>query len=620
MPKKNNLSSKEYWEKREAYKLKKGLKDLKKIEKELVDEYKKAMNEIGKEISNLFYKYADDNNLSYSDAKKYLNSSEFREFKRDLKSYMKLIEETENEELLLELNTLSTKSRISRLEEMFYQCDKYINEVYEGTNKKLTEVYNGTVKDTYYQTIFDTHKAIGVATSFSYIDNDMIKDILAFPWSGRNYSQNLWINRTKLKENLKKEITQMIIRGEDVKTVSKRLRDIMFENPKSSDYKNCLRLIHTEHSYFMSEATAKAYEELDVEMYQYSSALDKRTCSSCGGLDGKKFNLSERKVGYNASPLHPYCRCTEIPYIEDEYSARFARDEKGKGIEVPSNMTYKEWEKAIKENNLDNAIKSKTKENEEIKKSKVKTSTEKTKEVKKAKETKKSKPKSTTKKVKETKPKLPKFKKPEAYKRQYGADMSMAHNDWVNSLSSEQKEAIKKYTNQGWYSVINKKLRSGDKLTDSNTDKILKGLFDDISSALATNKIPKNMQVYRGSSASIFKDLLSEDLYKQMRNGKASVNELKDKLLGTIVKDDAYMSTTVIDDLAFHKSQGFIKNVLFKIDIDKNATGAGYIAEMSEVAMEAELLFDKGTKLYIKDIAWNEDFKAYEVLCHYLGQ
>ena len=37
MPKKNSLSSKEYWEKREAYKLKKGLKDLKKIEKELIE-------------------------------------------------------------------------------------------------------------------------------------------------------------------------------------------------------------------------------------------------------------------------------------------------------------------------------------------------------------------------------------------------------------------------------------------------------------------------------------------------------------------------------------------------------------------------------------------------------
>ena len=340
---KNSLSSKEYWEKREAYKLKKGLKDLKKIEKELVDEYKKAMNEIGKEISNLFYKYANDNNLSYSDAKKYLNSSEFREFKRDLKSYMKLIEETGDEELLLELNTLAMKSRISRLEEMFYQCGKYINEVYENTNKRLTVAYSSTIKDTYYQTIFDIHKSIGVGVSFSYIDNDMIKEILAFPWSGRSYSQNLWINRTKLKNAMVQELTQMIIQGKGVKETSKALSKRL-----EADYKNCVRLIHTEHSYFMSEATAKAYEELEVEMYQYSSALDKRTCESCGALDGEIFKLVDRTVGVNASPLHPMCRCTELPYVEDNISTRFARDEKGKGIEVPSDMTYEEWKKIYK--------------------------------------------------------------------------------------------------------------------------------------------------------------------------------------------------------------------------------------------------------------------------------
>ena len=341
--KKNNISSKEYWEKREAYKLKKGLKDLKKIEKELVEEYKKAMYQIGKEISNLFYKYADDNNLSYSDAKKYLNSSEFREFKRDLKSYMKLIEATGDEELLLELNTLAMKSRISRLEEMFYQCGKYINEVYENTNKRLTVAYSSTIKDTYYQTIFDVHKSIGVGVSFSYIDNDMIKEILAFPWSGRSYSQNLWINRAKLKNAMVQELTQMIIQGKGVKETSKALSKKL-----DADYKNCLRLIHTEHSYFMSEATAKAYEELDVEMYQYSSALDKRTCESCGALDGEIFKLVDRTVGVNASPLHPLCRCTELPYVEDNMSTRFARDEKGKGIEVPSNMTFKEWKEIYK--------------------------------------------------------------------------------------------------------------------------------------------------------------------------------------------------------------------------------------------------------------------------------
>lgn len=341
--KKNSLTSKEYWEKREAYKLKKGLKDLKKIEKELVKEYKKAMEQIGKEISNLFYKYADDNNLSYSDAKKYLNSSEFREFKRDLKSYMKLVEETGNDELLLELNTLSMKSRISRLEEMFYQCSKYINEVYESTNKRLQIAYSSTIKDNYYQTIYDIHKAIGVGASFSYIDNDIIKEILAFPWSGRHYSQRLWSNRTKIKNAMVEELTQMLIQGKGVKETSKALSKRL-----DADLKNCIRLIQTEHSYFMSESTAKAYEELGVEKYQFVATLDKRTSEICQSLDGKIFDLKDRVVGVNASPLHVNCRSCEIPYIDNNYSTRFARDNKGKRIEIDSSMTYEEWAEIYK--------------------------------------------------------------------------------------------------------------------------------------------------------------------------------------------------------------------------------------------------------------------------------
>ena len=339
----NNLPNEEYWPKREAYKLKKGLKDLKKIEKELVKEYKKAMEQIGKEISNLFYKYADDNNLSYSDARKYLNSSEFKEFKRDLKSYMKLIEETGDEELLLELNTLAMKSRISRLEEMFYQCGKYINEVYESTNKRLQIAYSNTIKDNYYQTIYDIHKSIGVGVSFSYIDNDMIKEILAFPWSGRHYSQRLWSNRTKLKNAIVEELTQMLIQGKGVKETSKALSKRL-----DADLKNCIRLIQTEHSYFMGEATAKAYEELEVEKYQFLATLDSRTSEICQKLDGKVFDLKDRVVGVNASPMHPRCRSCEIPYIENDYSTRFARDSKGKRIEVPSSMTYKEWKEIYK--------------------------------------------------------------------------------------------------------------------------------------------------------------------------------------------------------------------------------------------------------------------------------
>lgn len=295
----NNLSSEEYWQKREAYKLKKGLKDLKKIEKELVKAYKEAMDNIGKEISNLFYKYADDNNLSYKDAQKLLNGKEYKEFKHDLKTYMKLIKETGDEELLLELNTLSMKSRISRLEEMFYQCGKYINEVYETTNNRLQIAYSSTIKDNYYQTIFDIHKSIGVGASFSHIDNDMIKEILAFLWSGRHYSQRLWSNRTKLKNAMVEEITQMLIQGKGIKETSKALSKRL-----DADLKNCIRLIHTEHSYFMEQASQKAYAECDVDKYEILATLDKRTSKICQDLDGEVFNVKDAIAGVNMPPFH----------------------------------------------------------------------------------------------------------------------------------------------------------------------------------------------------------------------------------------------------------------------------------------------------------------------------
>lgn len=295
----SKLSSEEYFAKREAYKLKKGLKDLKKVEKELVKAYKKAMDDIGKEISNFFYKYAKDNNLSYKDAQKFLNGKEFKEFKYDLKTYIKLIEENADEELLLELNTLSMKSRISRLEELFFQCGKYINEVYETSEKSLKICYKGTIKDSYYQTIYDIHKYVGVGASFSHIDNDMIKEILAFPWSGRHYSQRLWSNRTKLKNIMVEELTQMIIQGKGVRETSKALSKRL-----DADLKNCIRLIHTEHSYFMEQASQKAYDELDIDKYKILATLDKRTSKICQDLDGEVFNVKDAIVGVNMPPFH----------------------------------------------------------------------------------------------------------------------------------------------------------------------------------------------------------------------------------------------------------------------------------------------------------------------------
>ena len=108
------LNNKDYWLKREEEKLNAGIKDCNKLSKELQSHYKNAYKEIEKEINNLFMQYAKENNLTYKEASKYLTSDEFEIWRTDIKGYLAEIEL--NPEVLLELNTLAMKSRITRLE------------------------------------------------------------------------------------------------------------------------------------------------------------------------------------------------------------------------------------------------------------------------------------------------------------------------------------------------------------------------------------------------------------------------------------------------------------------------------------------------------------------------
>lgn len=339
------MNNREYWEKREASKLKKGLKDVKKVEVDLKKQYKKAMDSISKEVAFFVSKYATENNLSYDEASKLLNSKEMKDFRYDVRTYVRLIENTFDKEiaekLLLELNTLSMRSRISRLEEMYYQCDKLLNELTKTTEDSLQMLFSNTVTDTYYKSMFDIHKLAGVATTFSKIDDKLVKNILSYPWSGKDYSQRIWSNRNKLREVVREEITQMVIQGKDTRQVAKAI-----SNRLDAHYSNCVRLVNTEHSYIMNKASTKAYEETNIDKYEILATLDKRTSPICQSLDGKVFDLKDGVVGKTLPPFHPNCRTTTIPYLEnDKVTTRFARDNKGKAIEIPSNIKYNEWKK-----------------------------------------------------------------------------------------------------------------------------------------------------------------------------------------------------------------------------------------------------------------------------------
>ena len=337
-------NNRDYWKKREEEKLNKGIKDTNKLAKELERHYKLAYKEIEKEINNLFKKYAKDNELTYAEANKYLTSDEFKIWRTDIKGYLEMIED--NPEILLELNTLAMKSRITRLEALQYEIDKQLNklniEAEKGTKKLLTQ----TLKDDYYKNVYNISKEKGFLANFSGIDNKTIERILSYPWCGVTYEETFWKNKKILRDTIKQEMTQMIIRGESSKKVAQRMAQKL-----DGSYKNAVRIVQTEHSYIMNQASLYTYEDLNIEKYEILSTFDARTCKDCGKYDGKKIEIKKAIVGDNLPPFHPNCRCTTVPYYEDDEDAmRFARDKNGKRIEIPSNMTFNEWKKKYIEN------------------------------------------------------------------------------------------------------------------------------------------------------------------------------------------------------------------------------------------------------------------------------
>lgn len=341
----------DYWIKREEQKLKAHLIDVTKTEKILHRNLKKASKDIEDEIYKLYSRYSKENRLSYAEANKLLTGPKYKEWRMDLKDYVDEITKTDNKELLLELNTLSAKSSITGLEEQLYQIQKILDKDYIFKHKEVKKLLKAGVKNSFTQTAYTIENLNGFHTSFSMIRQKDIEDIINLPWSGKNYSNRLWANRTKLKDKVQEQIVQATIQGKYLRQCIKDVSETMEATREVTK-----RLINTEHAYACSQGDLKMYEEFGIERYEYVATLDSKTSNICRGLDGKVYKRSEAISGVNFPPTHPHCRSTTVPAdvetLGDE--TRIAKDIKGNYIYLKANTTYEDYIKALETGNWNN--------------------------------------------------------------------------------------------------------------------------------------------------------------------------------------------------------------------------------------------------------------------------
>ena len=337
------MDSEAYWaqraEEREQYWHKKCQET---IERELASYYRASLGRIQTEIAALYGRFAVDNELTIAEARKLLKGNEFRQWRMDIKEYVKKIEATGDKGLERELNVLAMRSRISRLDKLYsetlVELDKLGRKVSKDMKSFLTDAY----KDNYYHGLYDIAKAGELQNAVSKVDSKALEDVLRTRWSGKNYSERIWKNQKLLAQTIKDEMMTAVHRGESVEKISKRIAKRM-----DVGISNARRLVRTELNFVNNQAAFESIEDAGMKYYRFIATLDRRTSDKCRSMDGEVFFLKDMEYGVNIPPLHPNCRSTIAGSLYGPNKAktgtRAARDEGGKTVYVPADMTYADW-------------------------------------------------------------------------------------------------------------------------------------------------------------------------------------------------------------------------------------------------------------------------------------
>ena len=316
---------------------------------DIEQQYRKAQRQIEGQINAWYGRFANNNNVTIEEARRMLTAKELDELKWDVHEYIKYAEDNAlSGQWVKELENASARYHISRLEALKLQTQQSLEVMFGNQLDTFDETMSQVYKSGFYRTAFELQKGIGVGWDFGTLDDAQIAKVINKPWAvdGRNFSQRIWGNKTKLINELNQTLTQNIVLGKDPQKAIDQIAKKM-----NTSKNNAGRLVMTEEAFFSSEAQKDCFKELDVEEYEIVATLDGHTSEICQEMDGKHFEMSKWEVGATAPPFHVYCRSTTVPYFADDFGQpgeRAARMADGEPTyHVPANMTYKQWQKSF---------------------------------------------------------------------------------------------------------------------------------------------------------------------------------------------------------------------------------------------------------------------------------
>lgn len=340
------MKSSEYWKKRALFAKKKQLEASADYEAAMQSRLRDLEHDIEKEALGYLQRYANENNVGLKQAARVLGNINSTKWSMTLEEFERKAKAGGYEK---ELNAEYYKSRIFRLQQLHEQMVEFSKKYGMAEQLRMQKGMAKQYQNSYYLDAYNKYRATGqLDIKLNHFNEQQLENIVYRPWKGSDFSKRIWKEYTEV---LPDELTDALLRGTLFGySPSKVVRMIRDRFQKVSE-RDLHRLVITEMGHAAEEATAQFYKDSDIEQYQYLATLESHTCDQCAHLDERIFNVKDKREGINYPLIHPYCRCTTVPYDKDlpDIETRWSRDPKtGKGTYV-GDMSFNKWKKVIRE-------------------------------------------------------------------------------------------------------------------------------------------------------------------------------------------------------------------------------------------------------------------------------
>ncbi|MBR0054644.1 MAG: minor capsid protein [Bacteroidales bacterium] len=312
----------------------------------LEEMYREAEQTVQADLERWYARFADNNGLSLSDARKMLTTGQMEEFRWSVEKYIQVGQQANlSPEWLKKLENASARFHVSRLEAVQIQIQQQLELLYGNQVDSIDGLLKQIVSNGYTRTAYEIQKGIGLGWDITALDQRKLETLLSKPWTAdrKTFRDRCWEGKAGLVSGVQTDLTQGLLRGNS----SQKITDAVKRRFNVSRYQ-AGRLVHTETTYFNAASARESYKELGVDKVEIIETLDSHTCDICGPLDGTVIPLSQYEPGVTVPPFHPNCRGTTAPAIDETIlGERAARDQNGKVYYVPSNMKYVDWKQTF---------------------------------------------------------------------------------------------------------------------------------------------------------------------------------------------------------------------------------------------------------------------------------